>query len=309
MEIMEILSQITTTYGCPTPNALLQKDMLFCSAYLPADAPETLFRRIEDCQEVQLLGKDKHTPKQLLNNAIRLLLQCGLYTCNFEDWDRKPKADQVWTELKTFIQEAYTRPLNATNITAGQHGYIQNAYAALAEKSTNDEDDNLKTVITQMAALTTQSKMTAASTAATTLAARTPPAAVQFPTQFNIPPISNFQGGSNRGGRRSGRGRGNQDGRQGLQGGGRNTRTPFANYDACQGGGGLPTIAVQPVPGLPFAGTGPANASHSNIIKWYANMNECFSCGFDVEDGHTLKTCPAIWRRANHQERYGRSNA
>jgi hypothetical protein len=74
-------------------------------------------------------------------------------------------------------------------------------------------------------------------------------------------------------------------------------------------GGSLPTIATQPVPELPFAGTGPANASHSNIIKRYANMNACFSCGFNVEDGHTSKTCPAIWRRANHQEGYNRSNA
>jgi hypothetical protein len=41
---------------------------------------------------------------------------------------------------------------------------------------------------------------------------------------------------------------------------------------------------------------------YSNIIKTYANWNVCFSCGFDVEDGHTSKTCPAPWRRANHQE-------
>jgi hypothetical protein len=85
MEIMEILDQITTTYGCPKPNALLQNDMLFCSAYSPADAPETLVRHIKDCQEVQLLGKDKYTPKKLLNNTIQLLLQCGLYTRDFED--------------------------------------------------------------------------------------------------------------------------------------------------------------------------------------------------------------------------------
>jgi hypothetical protein len=32
-EIMEILDQITMTNGCPTPNALLQNNMLFCSAY------------------------------------------------------------------------------------------------------------------------------------------------------------------------------------------------------------------------------------------------------------------------------------
>jgi hypothetical protein len=333
MEIMEILDQITTTYGHPTPNALLQNVMLFRSAYLPADAPETLFRCIKDCQEVQLLGKDEYTPKQLLNNAIRLLLQCGLYTHNFEDWDRKQKADQVWTALKTFIQEAYTRRLNATNITAGQHSYVQNAYAALAKESTDKEDNDVQTIIMQMATLTTQSQMTAALNAATTLsvttainqlaanqqamlqqivafvnAARAPPAAVQFPTQFNIPAIGNFQGGGYLGGRRGRQGCGDRGGRQG-QNGGHNMCTPFANYIAHQAGRGLPAFTAQQTPGMPFMGAGPANASHSNIIKRYDNMNACFSSGFDVEDGHTSKTCPAIWRHKNHQEGYNRSNS
>ncbi len=169
MEIMEILDQITMTYGCPMPNALLQNNMLFHSAYLPADAPKTLFRHIKDCQEVQLLSEDEYTPKQLLNKAIQLLLQCRLYTHDFKDWDRKPKADQVWTELKTFIKEAYTGRLNVTNITARQQGYVQNAYTVLAKESTDDEDDDVQIVITQMAALTMQSKMMATSTAATTL--------------------------------------------------------------------------------------------------------------------------------------------
>ena len=339
MEIMEMLDQITTTYGRPTPNALLQNDTFFRSAYSPADAPETLFRRIEDCQEVQLLGEDPYTPKQLLNNAIRLLLQCGLYTRDFEDWDRKPAADKIWTELKTFIQEAYQRRLNATNITSGQQGYVQNAFAVLADESTDDDDDDVQTVITQMAALTTQSQLTAASQAATTTSvttalnqlvanqqaisqqiaafanvARAPPAAVQFPTQMNVPAVGTaFTGGGNppRTTRRAGRGRGERGARQG-QAGGRIPRTPFANYIARQVGGGLPPMAViPPAPGIPFVGAGPnvARPSHSNIIKRYANMNACFSCGFDVEAGHTSKTCPAGWRRPNHQEGYTRENA
>jgi hypothetical protein len=300
MEIMEILDQITTTYSRPMPNALLQNDMLFRSAYLPADAPETLFRCIKDCQEVQRLGIDEYTPKQLLNNAICLLLQCGLYTRDFKDWDRKQKADQVWTALKMFIQEAYTHHLNATNITTGQHGYVQHAYAVLAKESPGKEDNDVKTLITQMVALTTQSQMMVASNAATTLsvkidvnqlatnqqamsqqiaafaiAARAPTAAVQFSTQFNIPAIRNFQGGGYRGGRHGGRGRGDCGGRQG-QSGGHNICTPFANYVACQAGKCLPAITAQQTPGMPFMGAGPANASHSNIIKRYANMNACF---------------------------------
>ncbi len=102
----------------------------------------------------------------MLNNAVRLLLQTGLYTRDFEDWDRKIAADKIWTTLKTFVQECYTRHLNATSITTGEQGYVQNAFAALAEESDDDEDD-VQTVITQMAALTTQSQLTASTAAET----------------------------------------------------------------------------------------------------------------------------------------------
>ena len=105
MKITKIMDQLTTTYGCPTPTALLQNDTLFRSAYSPIDAPEVLFHRIEDCQEIQTLGDDPYTPMQLLNNAIRLLLGCGLYQRDFEEWDRV--ANKVWMNLKPFIQEAY----------------------------------------------------------------------------------------------------------------------------------------------------------------------------------------------------------
>ena len=79
MEPRDMFDQITATYGRPTPAALLQNDTLFRSVYSPQDAPEVLFRRIEDCREVQILGEDPYTAQQLLNNAVCLLLQTGLY--------------------------------------------------------------------------------------------------------------------------------------------------------------------------------------------------------------------------------------
>ncbi len=82
-------------YGRPTPAALLQNDTLFWSVYSPQDAPKVLFRCIEDCQEVQVLGEDPYMAQQLLNNAVRLLLQCGLYLQDFEDWNCKPNTDKI----------------------------------------------------------------------------------------------------------------------------------------------------------------------------------------------------------------------
>ena len=125
--------------------------------------------------------------------------------------------------------------------------------------------------------------------------------------QFNIPNFGMFQpAGLGVGGRQGGRGRGERAnaGRQG--------RTPFANFMGRGGQGGLPPIGVGCGGGVaPFAqqnATRNAAPMYSNIIKRYANWNVCFSCGFDVEDGHTSKTCPAPWRCANHQEGYTHAN-
>ena len=136
------------------------------SVYYPQDVPAVLFLSIKDCQEVQILVEDPYTAQQLLNNAVWLLLQCGIYKHYFEDWDRKTAADMIWTNLKTFVQECYTHRLNATSITAGSQGYVQNVFAALGEES-EDDDDDVQTVITLMAVLTTQSQLTANTTAET----------------------------------------------------------------------------------------------------------------------------------------------
>jgi hypothetical protein len=65
-----------------------------------------LFWCIGDCQEVQIIGEDPYTAQQLLNNAVRLLFQCGLYTRDFDNWDQKPSADRIWINLKKFVQNA-----------------------------------------------------------------------------------------------------------------------------------------------------------------------------------------------------------
>ena len=263
-----------------------------------------------------------------------------MYQRDFEEWDRKTAADKIWINLKPFIQEAYQRRLNATSNSSGQHGYVQNAFGVLAlEDSDDDEDADVATVITQMAALTTQSQLAVASTAATsssvtaaihqlntnqqammqqmatyanTNTQRNLPAAQNPPlTHFNIPTIGSFQpGGNAQGGRRPGRGRGRRAPGIVVQGGRRAPRTPFADYSARQGGIGA-SIVPAFVQGTMGVGAAARNTApmYSNIVKRYANMNVCFSCGFDVENGHTSRTCPQAWRRANHQEAYDRSNA
>jgi hypothetical protein len=153
----------------------------------------------------------------------------------------------------------YTHHFNATSITAGSQGYIQTAFNVLQES--NNEDDDVNTVITQMAALTTQSQLTSTTVAETTVsvtAAINQLAANQqamqqqfaaFATQQNttyqqvpaaqphiagvtIPAFPTFH--TERCGQRGGQGCGTTPG---------NAQTPFANFVGCQGRqGSLPPI-------------------------------------------------------------------
>jgi hypothetical protein len=34
----------------------------------------------------------------------------------------------------------------------------------------------------------------------------------------------------------------------------------------------------------------------------------CYSCGFDVEDGHNSQTCHFDWRKPNHDVTFTRAN-
>ena len=128
--------------------------------------------------------------------------------------------------------------------------------------------------------------------------------------QFTIPNFGTFPpAGIEVGGRWGGRGRGKR-----ANVGCHNMRRPFVNFIGRSGQGGLPPIGGGGCGGIgaPFAQqNAPRNMTlmYSNIIKGYANWNVCFSCGFDVEDGHMSKTCPAPWRRTNHQEGYTPANS
>ena len=114
-----------------------------------------------------------------------------------------------------------------------------------------------------------------------------------------------------RGGGRSGRG---------IRGGGQGGRAPQSNYFQPQGNS-FPPHAATPItqqqqqPGNTIVqfSRAPSNRrtalAYSDIVKRYANMNVCFSCGFDVEDGHNSGTCPMQWRRPNHQVGFTRANA
>jgi hypothetical protein len=48
---------------------------------------------------------------------------------------------------------------------------------------------------------------------------------------------------------------------------------------------------------------------YSNLMKRYANWNKCYSCGFDMEDGHTSQMRPQHLRKPDHNCYYTWQNA
>jgi hypothetical protein len=52
MSIREMLDQLKGTYSKPDTMTLFANNTLFCSPFNPIDAPEALFYRIEQCQEI-----------------------------------------------------------------------------------------------------------------------------------------------------------------------------------------------------------------------------------------------------------------
>ncbi len=72
--------------ACPLA-AMELNDITSCSLYLAANAPKVLFCWIEDCAEIAILGCNPTTDRQLINNAICLLLTTCIYLRTFEELD------------------------------------------------------------------------------------------------------------------------------------------------------------------------------------------------------------------------------
>jgi hypothetical protein len=321
---------------------LFANDTLFRSPMTPRDSPEMLFYRLEQCQEIQRVGKLPYTDEQIIATAVRILASANMFPLKeFDTWDAT--AVQTYPALKTFFQEAYGRRLTAMELrgTTGQAGYTNpTIYNAFETQDEDTDDDTVNTIVTipqTAAAVTVGSSIGAASAAtisanaditaainqlaanqtaimsqmaAMSFAAAPPnPHRARPPNPFQVPPIQQLAiplqqqfpppGGNNAGrGGRGGRGRGRGRGGRSL--------TPFADH--------MRTVGHTPAMPAPLGRGGAQipqqqtrNPDFSNIYKRYNNWNVCFTCGFDIEDGHTSQTCP--FKKANHQTSFVRENA
>ncbi len=87
MTIRVILEQLEASYGKPDTMMLFWNNNLFRSSFAATEAPEMLFYRIEQCQEIQTLAQDPYSNTQIINNAVRLLMQSNILPLKeFDTW-------------------------------------------------------------------------------------------------------------------------------------------------------------------------------------------------------------------------------
>ena len=79
MSICEIIVQMMTNYGVPDAMVMYNNNKLFRSPFTATETPEMLFHRLEQCQEVQTIGQDPYTETHIINVAVRLLMQSGMF--------------------------------------------------------------------------------------------------------------------------------------------------------------------------------------------------------------------------------------
>jgi hypothetical protein len=136
-----------------------------------------LFYRIEQCQKIQTIVQNPYTLKQIVGNAVRLLMQSGIFPSKeFDMWEAT--AVKTYPIFKTFIHEAFSRRLMAMQLrnTVGQQGYVnKNIYNILDINGKEDTNNNTTVTVPAVAAAMAPAgvpgRRTFAATTASTIAA------------------------------------------------------------------------------------------------------------------------------------------
>ena len=339
MSINEILDQLDITYGQPGAAELLTNQAAWHAPHSNQEEPEALFLRLEQCQQVAILAKNEYTPRQMITNAVLILRQSNIFpTKDFDEWMDVPEIGQTWPILRAFFHKKYTKRMTEImmNAGSGNHGYANaNMFAGMHDSDSTTTEGTTTTIAAATVNLpgstlgmsttvapeiaSAIAQLSANQTAIMTQMAALSITPTQPPIQQITIPALQFTGGT--GGRGGGGYRGNNYGGGAYNGGyngGYNTGGARGSYGRGRGRGGRRgresfSHATQGRSNIPplFGGNAPATGGIPNVpnpVKRFNNWNYCFTCGYDVEDNHTSKTCPMHWRRHGHQEDCNRNN-
>ena len=341
-----ILANLRTRYGKATPSEKAQNENQFGAGWNPADPIEVLFSRLEECFLFAAAAQPAYTMEQMIDKAIIAIQNTGLYSTAILEWNGFLAANKTWIGLKLHFEEAYELRLASSAGTSRTNGYVNNAEAMDDDDSINSITASLSTIhlannanyqalqdnvqaarqenaafSQQIAALRSEmSQYRSASVAGPPIAptyvaapAIAPvPAYIQPQAPAYQPTYQQTQGGYGRGGSRTrnNRGRGGRGGRGNRRNGSYGTQNTAPAYVATYGAVPPPaptTYGAIPPPAAQTQAPKPAAAAYSNTTKTFNNWEMCYSCGWDVEEGHNSMTCQN--RKTGHQVGCTRANA
>jgi hypothetical protein len=150
MSIIDILAQLQGLYGKPNMMTLYANDTLFRSPMTPGNSPEMLFYQLEQCQEIQCIGKLPYSDDQIIVNAVCILATSNIFPLKeFNTWEAT--ATKTYPSLKTFFHEVYGHHLTAVELHSmtGQNGDTNNTiYNAFETNNKDTNDDTITTTVT-----------------------------------------------------------------------------------------------------------------------------------------------------------------
>jgi hypothetical protein len=115
MTVFKILNQLQDLCGKPNMMMLCNNNTLFRCSMTPGNSPKMLFYQIEQCQEIQCIGKIPYSNNQIIATAVRILVQSNIFPLKeFNMWEAM--ATKTYPALKMFIHKAYGWCLTAIEL-------------------------------------------------------------------------------------------------------------------------------------------------------------------------------------------------
>ena len=74
---------------------------MFCKAWDPSAPFEVLIDQIENAQEIAQDAVQPYTQAQILNNALHIVIQTGVFVKDCKEWTKKPQQEKTWVNFKT----------------------------------------------------------------------------------------------------------------------------------------------------------------------------------------------------------------
>jgi len=147
--IMQLMNHLISTYGTITLWDLAENLNELDREWDPDTGIMTLFRTQRKVQQFALLGNDPISDMTLLIKAIRAVRNTGLFETEFFTFDRRPLAEQTYTNFKTdfLLADQRRRAKRATTANNNTGYHNANVPKSTVSETTNRHNGRLQLLL------------------------------------------------------------------------------------------------------------------------------------------------------------------